>query len=107
MTTFDDREKAAEGKFAHDEQAHFKALARRDKLVGLWAAEHLGLKGAAAEAYAKSIILADLEEPGDEDVVRKLVADFAAKKLALTEHDIRNQLAEKLVIATGQIQAEA
>ncbi len=107
MTTFDDREKAAEGKFAHDEQAHFKALARRDKLVGLWAAEQMGLKGGAAEAYAKSIILADLEEPGDEDVVRKLVADFAAKKVAVTEHDIRNQLAEKLVIATGQIQAEA
>ncbi len=107
MTTFNDREKAAEGKFAHDEEAHFKALARRDKLVGLWAAEHLGLKGKDAEAYAKSIILADLEEPGDEDVVRKLVADFAAKKVAITEHDIRNQLAEKLVIATGQIQAEA
>ncbi len=107
MTTFNDREKAAEGKFAHDEEAHFKALARRDKLVGLWAAEQLGLKGKDAETYAKSIILADLEEPGDEDVVRKLVADFAAKKVAITEHDIRNQLAEKLVIATGQIQAEA
>ncbi len=107
MTTFDKRKDAAEGKFAHDEEAHFKALARRDKLVGLWAAEKLGLKGADADAYAKSLILADLEEPGDEDVVRKLVADFAAKKVAITDADIRHQLAEKLVTAAHQIRAEA
>jgi hypothetical protein len=106
MTTFDKREQAAEGKFALDEQSHFKALARRDKLVGLWAAEKLGLNGADADAYAKSLILADLEEPGDEDVVRKLVADFAAKKVAVTDAEIRSQLAEKLVTATAQIQAQ-
>ena len=107
MTTFDKRKDAAEGKFARDEEAHFRALARRDKLVGLWAAEKLGLKGADADAYFKSLILADLEEPGDEDVVRKLLADFAAKKIAVTDADIRLQLAEKLAIAEKQIRAEA
>jgi hypothetical protein len=107
MTTFDSREKAAEGKFALDEQSHFQALARRDKLVGLWAAEKLGLTGADADAYAKSLILADLEEAGDEDVVRKLVADFAAKNVAVTDAEIRSQLAEKLITATAQIQAQA
>jgi hypothetical protein len=107
MTTFDKREQASEGKFALDEQSHFKALARRDKLVGLWAAEKMGMSGEAAAAYAKSLILADLEEAGDEDVVRKLVADFAAKKVAVSDAEIRNQLAEKLVIATSQIKSEA
>ena len=88
MTTFDKREKAAEGKFAHDEEVNFTVRARRNKLVGLWAAEKLGLTGDAAEAYAKTVITADLEHAGDGDVIRKLRGDFAAKNVTQSEQDI-------------------
>ena len=82
MTTFDEREKAFERKFAHDEELRFKSTVRRNKLTGLWAAEKLGLSGEDAEAYAKSIVKADFQEAGDADVLRKLQADFAAKGIA-------------------------
>jgi hypothetical protein len=101
MTTFDDRQKAFEAKFAHDADLKFKVAARRDKLVGLWAAGKLGLSGDAADAYAKSTVIADLEEAGDEDVVRKLVADLDAKGVA--EAEVRAALVEQGEIARRQI----
>ena len=101
MTSFENRKKAFEDKFAHDADLKFKVAARRDKLVGLWAAAKLGLTGDAADAYAKSIVLADLEEAGDEDVVRKLVTDLAGEGVAETE--VRAALAEHGEIARHQI----
>lgn len=103
MSTFDDRESAFENKFAHDEEMQFKAEARRNKLTGLWAAELLGKSGADADAYAKSVVIADFEEAGSEDVVRKLVADLGSKADADT---IRAKLAEYMAIAKGQIMNE-
>lgn len=105
MTTFNDRENAFENKFAHDEELRFKALARRNKLLGLWAADKLGKTGAEAEAYAKSVVLADFEEAGDEDVVRKIVADFAAAKVEQSDHQIRRTMDELLGRAVAEIQA--
>ncbi|MBG1231253.1 DUF1476 domain-containing protein [Aestuariivirga litoralis] len=107
MTTFDKREMAEEGKFAHDAEKLFKIRARRAKLVGQWAAGKLGYAGDEADAYAKSLILADLEEDGDADVVRKLKADFAAKKIDVSDHQIERTLAEKLIEAEKQLQAGA
>ncbi len=101
MTAFDNREKAFEDKFAHDADLKFKVAARRDKLVGLWAAGKLGLEGDAADAYAKSIVLADLEEAGDEDVVRKLIADLDVEGVG--EAEVRKALAEQGEIARRQI----
>ena len=101
MTTFDNRKNAFENKFAHDADLRFRVAARRDKLVGLWAAEKLGHVGDAADAYAKSVILSDLEEPGDEDVVRKLVADLAATGIG--EAEIRAALAARGETAHQQI----
>ena len=89
MTTFEDREKGFERKFAHDEELKFKATARRNRLLGLWAAEQMGLAGDAAQAYAREVIKADLAEPGDEDVFRKLRADFDAKGVIQSDHQIR------------------
>jgi hypothetical protein len=101
MTTFNDRETAFENKFAHDAELQFRVAARRDRLVGLWAAEKLGHVGEAAEAYAKTVILSDLEEAGDEDVVRKLVADLAA--VGVGEAEVRAALAARAVTARQQI----
>jgi len=81
MTTFDDRERAFESKFAHDQEMQFKAEARRNKLLGLWAAERMGLSGDEADAYAKSVIIADFEEAGDEDVYRKVAGDVGLEAL--------------------------
>lgn len=106
MSGFDDREKAYENKFAHDAELRFKATARRNKLLGLWAAEKLGLTGEEAEEYARSVVKADFEEPGDEDVFRKVRADFDAKKLDISDHQIRKQMEELMVKAVEQIQAE-
>lgn len=103
MTTFDKREEAFEQKFAHDEELHFKAAARRDKLLGLWVAEKIGLSGDAAEAYAKSVVVADLEKPGDEDVIDKVLADVAKAGVDLSEHQIRRQLDELMAVAMNQI----
>ena len=86
MTTFDKREDGFEKKFAHDEELQFKASARRNKLVGLWAADKFGLTGAAAEAYAKEVVMADFEEAGDNDVFRKIRKDFDAKNVAQSDH---------------------
>lgn len=106
MTTFDKREEGFEKKFAHDEELRFKAMARRNKYLGLWAAEKLGLAGEAADAYAKTVVLADFEEPGDEDVYRKVRADFDAKGLSsVTEKDIRQAMNELLAKAVEEIKA--
>jgi len=95
-TTFDKREEAFEQQFAHDEELRFKAMARRNKMLGLWAAEMLGKSGADAEAYAKEVVLADFEESGDTDVLGKVVKDLAGK---VSEADIRAKMAALLVQA--------
>ncbi len=103
MTTFDKREEGFEKKFAHDEELRFKSMARRNKLLGLWAAGVLGKSGADADAYAKEVVLADFEEAGDNDVVRKVVKDLEGK--GVSEQDIRAKMAELLGQAVEQIQA--
>ena len=105
MTTFDNRENAFENKFAHDAETRFRILARRDKLIGLWAAEKLGKDGAAAEDYAKSVVLSDLEAPGDDDIIAKLHGDLAG--LGVGVNDIKAMLLEKLAQAEHQISGEA
>lgn len=104
MTTFDDRENAFEAKFAHDEEMNFKADARANKLLGLWAAELLGKSGGEAEDYAKSVIIADFEEAGHEDVVRKVAGDLEGKA---TADEIRAKRAECLAKAKQQVMDEA
>lgn len=101
MTSFNDRENAFENKFAHDAELQFKVNARRDKLTGLWAAGLLGHSGDAAEAYAKTVVIADLAEAGDEDVVAKLVADLTGT--GTDEAAIRAQLAHNFAEARRQI----
>jgi len=105
MTTFDQRQEGFEKKFAHDEELRFKATARRNKLLGLWAAEKLGLSGTAADDYAKTVVKADFEEAGDEDVFRKIRADFDAKKVEQSDHQIRRTMDELLATAVEQVQA--
>jgi hypothetical protein len=105
MTTFDKREEGFEKKFAHDEELRFKANARRNKLLGTWAAEKLGLAGPEADAYAKEVVLADFEEAGDGDVFRKLRKDFDAKGVALSDHQIRRTMDELMEQAVAQIKA--
>jgi hypothetical protein len=103
MTTFDKREDGFEKQFAHDEELRFKAGARRNKLLGLWAAEKLGLSGAEADAYAKAVVIADFDEPGEEDVFRKIRKDFDDKKVALPDQDIRRAMNELMAEAIAQI----
>jgi hypothetical protein len=105
MTTFDKREEGFEKKFAHDEELRFKATARRNKLLGLWAAEKLGLSGAGAETYAKEVVASDFEEPGDHDVFRKVRKDFDANGIAVSDEDIRQVMNELLAKAVAQLQA--
>jgi hypothetical protein len=103
MTTFDDREHAFEAKFAHDSEMQFRAEARRDKLVGLWAAELLGKSGDAATEYAMTVVSSDFEKAGIDDVVNKVAKDLAGKA---TEADIRAKMAELLGVAKAQLVAE-
>jgi hypothetical protein len=105
MSTFDKREEGFEKKFAHDEELRFKAHARRNKIVGLWAAEKLGLAGAAAEAYAKDVVTADLDKPDSDGVFGKLRRDFDAKGVAQSDHQIRRSLDEAMAAAMAEIQA--
>ncbi|CUH82012.1 hypothetical protein TRM7557_03705 [Tritonibacter multivorans] len=100
MTTFDDREKAFENKFAHDAELKFKIEARRDSLLGLWAAERLGLTKDKAEDYARSVITADLEQPGDQDVLEKLSKDLSG---LVDQSAIKDKMAEFLEQATAEI----
>jgi len=105
MTTFDKREEGFEKKFALDQDQKFKAEARRDRLLGLWVAEKLGLSGDAAASYAKEVVAADFEEPGDADVVRKVMADLGAKGVAMTEAEIRVKMDEVMAVAVSQVKA--
>jgi hypothetical protein len=100
-TTFDKREEGFEKQFAHDEELKFKAMARRNKMLGLWAAGILGKSGADAEAYAKEVVLADFEEAGDNDVLRKVAKDLQPK--GITEQQIRTRMTELLNEAVAQI----
>jgi len=104
MTTFDDRENAFESKFAHDAEMQFKAEARRNKLLGLWAAGLLGKSGDDANAYAVEVVKSDFEEAGHEDVVRKVAGDLGDRA---SEEQIRAKMAELMIEAKGQLMDEA
>ena len=104
MNTMKDRENAFENKFAHDEELKFKAIARRNKLLGLWAAEKLGKSGEEAETYAKEVIVADFEEVGDDDVFRKIRKDFDDNGVDQSDHQIRRTMVELLEVAATQVQ---
>jgi hypothetical protein len=105
MTTFDKREEGFEKKFAHDEELQFKATARRNKLLGLWAAAKLGLTGADAEAFARDVVMSDFEEAGDHDVFKKIRKSFDDKKVAVTHLEIRSAMDELMTQAVVQIKA--
>jgi hypothetical protein len=106
MTTFNEREKAFEKKFEHDQDIQFKVTSRKNKLLGLWAAGLMGKSGADAEAYGKEVVLADFEKPGDSDVIAKLVKDLAAAGKPMEEHTIRRQAERLLADAKAQIMKE-
>lgn len=105
-TGFDDREKAYESKYAHDQETNFKIMARRNKLLGVWAAEKMGLTGGAAEAYAKDVVQSDFEEVGEEDVFKKVFGDLQAKKVEISEHQVRREMADLLETARQQVTSE-
>ncbi|WP_374625669.1 DUF1476 domain-containing protein [Devosia sp.] len=106
MSTFDDREKGQEAKFAHDSELRFRAEARRNKLLGLWAAEHMGLSAEHAKEYAAEVVAADFEEAGDEDVFRKISADIKARGGSISDDMIRRKMAELVAIAREQVLTE-
>lgn len=106
MTTFQDRERAEEAKFAHDEEMLFRIHARRNRLLGQWAAERMGLSAVEAEAYAKSVVQADFEEAGDEDVIRKLLGDLIAAGVDASEGEVRAALDAKLIEARRAMMGE-
>jgi hypothetical protein len=106
MAQFDDRKKTFENKFAHDQELAFKAMARRNKLLGLWAAAQMGLSGPAADEYAKEVVKADFEEAGDEDVFRKVRQDLDAKGVNVSDHQIRREMESLLETARQQIMSE-
>lgn len=103
MTSFDDRERAFESKFAHDEEMQFRIMARRNRLIGHWAARQMGLNEAEAEAYAKDVIRSDFEEAGDHDVVRKVLGDLTAAGVDCDEDQVHEALRNKEIEARRQI----
>ena len=103
MSQFDERKSAEEAKYAHDSELSFKITARRNKLLGLWAAGLMGVTGAEAEAYAKSVVVADLEEAGDGDVIRKILGDLSAAGVTRTEAQVKEELARLLPVAREEI----
>jgi hypothetical protein len=104
-TTFDKREEGFEKQFAHDEELRFKANARRNRMLGAWAANQLGLSGADAETYAKEVVMSDFEEPGDHDVFRKIRKDFDAKGIKQTDQQIQTMMTTLMAEAVAQIKA--
>ena len=106
MTTFDKRKNEAETRFKHDEEIKFKATARRNKLFGLWAAEHMGLTGTGAEEYAKEVVIADFDRPGDDDVLEKVHKDLSDKGVDLEEHRLRKEMDRLFEIAIEQVRSE-
>jgi hypothetical protein len=107
VDAFKDREKGFESKWVHDEEMRFKVMARRNKLLGLWAAEEMGLAGDRAKEYAMAVVQADFQEAGDEDVFRKIRGDFDAAKLARADRAIRAKMEELLAVAGEQVTGEA
>ncbi|MES1202725.1 MAG: DUF1476 domain-containing protein [Pseudomonadota bacterium] len=105
MSSFDDRERGEEKKFQLSQELEFKSQARRNKLLGLWAAELMGLSGAEAEQYAKTVVAADMAEAGDEDVFRKVRGDFDAKGVTQSDHQIRSRMTDLLAEARAQVKA--
>jgi hypothetical protein len=105
MTTFDKREKGFETQFAIEEELKFKADARRNKLLGLWVAEQLGLSGDAAASYAREVVAAEFEAAGDRDVVHKVTADLAAKGITIQETQLRTKISELMAQAIAQVKA--
>lgn len=101
--SFNDREKAFESKFSHDQETDFKVNARRNKLLGLWAADKLGLSEDEAQSYAQDVVKADFEEVGHEDVIRKVMRDFAEKGIEISEHLVRTELQKLTAVARAQI----
>jgi hypothetical protein len=106
MTTFDEREKGFEAKFRLDQETTFKVTARRNKLLGLWAAEKMNLHGSDAETYAKEVVAADFEKPGDSDVIEKVLGDLKAKGMVLTEPALRKEMDRLRIEAQKQVLAE-
>ena len=106
MSGFDDRRKGQEGKFAHDAELRFKAEARRNRLLGLWAAEHMGLSEEHAKEYAAEVVASDFEEAGDEDVFRKVAGDLKAKNVTLGDDVIRQKMVQLTAVANEQVRAE-
>ena len=106
MTQFDNREKAFESKYAHDPELQFKVMARRNKLLGLWAAGEMGLTGDAAAQYAIEVVKSDFQEAGDDDVYRKVKADLDAKQVSVSEHRIRKEMDDLMAVAKHQIASE-
>lgn len=106
MTTFDERESSFEAKYKHDKELQFKVNARRNRLLGLWAANLLGIHGADAEAYAKEVVKSDFVTAGDHDVLQKVLGDFQSKAVEMSEHRLRKQMDDLLKIAADQVQTE-
>ncbi len=106
MTTFDKRKDDAENRYKHDQELDFKAGARRNKLLGLWAAEQMGITGESADAYAKEVVLADFDRPGDEDVLEKVLKDLTDKGLDVSEHRVRKEMDQLLEVAREQVRNE-
>ncbi len=106
MTTFDKRKNEAEARFTRDQELQFKANARRNKLLGLWAAEQLGLSGDDAVAYAKEVVIADFERPGDDDVLEKVHRDLTAKGIEVSEHKVRKEMDRLMEVAREQVRSE-
>ena len=105
MTTFDDREQAFENKFAHDQELEFKATARRNRMLGLWAAGLMGLEGAHLEDYAQAVVKSEVDQPGDEDVLRKVWRDLSASGAKVTEGAVQAKMQELMAIARDQIKS--
>lgn len=107
MTTFDKREKAYESKFALDQELRFKSNARRNKLLGLWAAELIGKSGAEVDEYVREVVRSDFEEPGDDDVFRKVRNDLDAAGVTMSDDDLRGKMVELMAQAVGEVEKEA
>jgi hypothetical protein len=107
MTDFKDRERAEEAKFAHDEEMQFRIHARRNRLLGAWAADKMGLSAVEAESYAKGVVQADFEESGDEDVIRKVLGDLVSAGVETNEGDVRSALEAKAIEARRALMGEA
>jgi hypothetical protein len=105
MTTFDKREQGFENQFAHEEEMKFKATARRNSLLGFWAAAKLGLAGAEAEAYARAVVISDVEDTGHHDMLGKIRRDFDAKGITLSDHQIRRTMDELMARAVAEVKA--